>query len=84
MCSAPFDLKIMFEMQKNRELLFKGAAIGGELSNNAEFLKLFEAFGKLQRSNPKIFAQLCQRFWETVAVELLKNQMPTPKVKSPT
>ena len=74
MCSMPLDMETIFEVQKKGELMLKGVyrAIDDE-----EYNKLMKAFAVLQQNNPNLFKELNKRFWEMVAVELMKPRIKT-------
>lgn len=74
MCSMPLDMETMFEVQKKGELMSKGSFVA---IDDEEYNKLMNAFAVLQQNNPKLFKELNRRFWEMVAVELMKPQIKT-------
>jgi len=76
----PLDTKTMFQVQRRATILEEGERL--VFPTNKEYEKVDELFSKLQHLNPKLFQQLRQRFWETVALEILKMQTQTPTAKT--
>lgn len=72
MCSMPLDMKTMFEVHKKGELLTQGTF--QTMGENNEYGELMQSFFKLQEKNPDLFRKLTERFWENVAMELLREQ----------
>lgn len=72
MCSMPLDMKTMFDVQRKGGLLSEGTF--QTMSGNSEYSELMESFFNLQQKNPELFKRLTERFWQNVAIELLKEK----------
>lgn len=72
MCSMPLDLKTMFEVQTKGEILSQGTY--QTMIGNKGYEETMKAFLRLQQRNPQLFKRLTERFWQNVAIELLKEK----------